>query len=346
MHPEVLEDKKGVCSICRMDLVPVRLDTVWSCPVHSAIVITRGGPGTCPICRRDLVQVTVAVSWTCRDHPEIDQIDPGTCPGGGAMIRKLMLRPHGNHNAQHGGIFFMAPDNWHHLEGTYDRDGRFRLHLYDDYSRSLPRAKMKLVAARVGTTPLRLAANGEYLETIVRPVSLPAEMTARVVFKRRKSPAYRFDFLFDRFSSDPAPKGPTAALAGNITPQLSALSSQPSALGLQPSALSPQEALALLGAKTRAIKDLIDRGAFAEIYVPALEAKDLALAIDARAPEINERSAGPTAAIGAAVKRVVRAAWRLDATGDLGDRTQIADAYAEFTDAVAALESAMHAKPR
>jgi len=26
MHPDVLEDKKGTCPICKMDLVPVRLD--------------------------------------------------------------------------------------------------------------------------------------------------------------------------------------------------------------------------------------------------------------------------------------------------------------------------------
>ena len=63
MHPDILEDKKGICSICKMDLVPVRLDSVWSCPVHA--VIAESKPGKCPIDRRDLIQLTVAVSWTC-----------------------------------------------------------------------------------------------------------------------------------------------------------------------------------------------------------------------------------------------------------------------------------------
>ena len=63
MHPDILEDKKGICPICRMDLVPVRLDSVWSCPVHA--VIAESKPGKCPIDRRDLIQLTVAVSWTC-----------------------------------------------------------------------------------------------------------------------------------------------------------------------------------------------------------------------------------------------------------------------------------------
>jgi hypothetical protein len=180
------------------------------------------------------------------------------------------------------------------------------------------------VRARVGQTALRPAPNGDYLEATVRPVSLPAQMTARVAFER-KGPEYRFDFTFDRFSRDPA------------------ISDQPSAVSHQPSAVShpdgdAADVLARLAVKRRTIKDLIDRGAFAEIYVPALEAKDLALTIDARG--------GSAAAIDAAVKRVVRAAFRLDASGDLGDRTQIADAYAEFAAAIAALEAGLRATSR
>ena len=60
------------------------------------------------------------------------------CPDGTPMIAKRTLRPHGNHNPQHGGQFFMAPDNFHHLEGAYPRAGVFRLYLYDDYARPLP----------------------------------------------------------------------------------------------------------------------------------------------------------------------------------------------------------------
>ena len=31
MHPEIVEDKGGACPICKMDLVPIRLDSVWTC---------------------------------------------------------------------------------------------------------------------------------------------------------------------------------------------------------------------------------------------------------------------------------------------------------------------------
>jgi hypothetical protein len=104
-----------------MELEPVRLVTVWTCPVHG--VIEEQEPGKCRICKRDLISNTKALTFTCTGHPEINQIEPGECENGVPMVRKYTARAHGDHNPKHGGQFFMASDTWHHIEGAYPLPG-------------------------------------------------------------------------------------------------------------------------------------------------------------------------------------------------------------------------------
>src|SRR5437588_9404929 len=46
MHPEVVTDTAGACPICKMTLVPVRLESVWSCQLHPDL--TKFEAGRCP----------------------------------------------------------------------------------------------------------------------------------------------------------------------------------------------------------------------------------------------------------------------------------------------------------
>src|SRR5260221_45974 len=213
MHPDVVESGKGTCPQCRMALVPVRLVTVWTCPVHA--VIQQAGPGRCRICTRDLVQMTRSLTFTCAGHPDINQIDPGRCADGTAMMAKYTPRPHGDHNPKHGGLFFMAPDNWHHIEGAYPSAGRFRVYVYDDYSRPLTLAEARKVRGRIVTkevfdsaarasrelasAPLVVARNGAFLEARIDPLALPAQMAAKISFGSDDKES-RFDFSFPAYS--------------------------------------------------------------------------------------------------------------------------------------------------
>src|SRR5262245_29022226 len=357
-HPDVLESKPGTCPICKLALVPVRLDGAWMCPVHTAVI--ESASGTCRLCRRTLIPVTVSLTWTCRDD-QVEHLEPGNCADGSPRIGKRALRPHGNHNPQHGGQFFMAPDNWHHLEGAYPTQRVFRLYLYDDYGRPLAADKIRAVQARVVTKEnfdpatrqttdisafaLKAVRNRPYLEARVDTPALPAEMTAKVRFANDQ-PEYRFDFTFEKLTKEPlAQPAPATQVAASA-----ARPAETSAAPLTTAACDPDPALTplpipntmsgivdQLKARQRQVGDLVMRGDFSAVWVPAFQAKDLAIALEphlAHLPDPKRNVAEP------AISAVVRTAWLLDAAGDVGNRQQIEAAYGMFAAAVADLATA------
>jgi hypothetical protein len=97
------------------------------------------------------------------------------------------------------------------------------------------------------------------------------------------------------------------------------------------------EMLAQLRTRTDQIRQFIDRGSFASIYVPAFQAKDLALALEthkSELPEARRKLAEP------AFSKLVRSAWLLDAFGDIGNKQQISEAYSKFVEAANNIQSA------
>ena len=297
------------------------------------------------------------------------------------MVLRRTLRPHGNHNPQHGGQFFMAPDNWHHLEGTYPRDRVFRLYLYDDYARPLTPDRLKNVRARVVTKetfdpatrrttelsafPLRVVRNLGYLEARVDRASIPIDLTAKVQFDAN-APEYRFDFTFPAIMQEPMPatresetqrssvgaRGATSDTpasrdeAGSLTarperdvrvePQASAAVQLLNPLA-QPIPDSVAGIVQQLSAGNQEIAGLIARGDFALVWVPAFQAKDLALAL---APHLEQLTRSKREVGEPALQELVRTAWLLDAYADVGNRPQIEAAYAAFASAVKELASA------
>lgn len=364
-HPDVLEVKPGNCPICKMALVPVRLDSAWMCPVHTQVI--GEARGTCRLCRREMVPVTVSLSWSCSGEAT-EHLEPGRCGDGSPRVARRTLRPHGNHNPRHGGQFFMAPDNWHHLEGTYHAPRAFRLYVYDDFGRPLPPDVLRTVTARVVTEetfdpatrrttevrsfPLRVARSRGFLEARVDSTTLPSEMTAKVRFAS-SSEEYRFDFTFTELTVEPAapvsvPPAPAPATPAPVAPASprppADTTPQPN-VELPPDTLpdpaailsSMPEILSQLEASRREVGSLVQRGDFGAVWVPAFRAKDLAVALE---PHLGHLPADRRETAEPALAALVRGAWLLDAAGDLGNRQQVETAWTSFDAAVTAVLTA------
>lgn len=367
---DVIEDHPGVCRKCGMTLVPIRLDSVWTC-ARQPLLMTSDKPGKCPTDGTPLVRVTAALSWTCKDAPAVDVLQPGTCADGSPMIKKYAARAHGNHNPQHGGQFFMAGDAWHHLEGTLRPDGTFRAYLYNDFTKPLPLTLARDVSgvlvvkdSKTGNEKtLPLVRKGSALEATVGKQPFPLQMYAKVHFTKTDHDN-RFDFTFDGYSKEPkaiSTATPTAAATATATPNPPAASATPApsaptaasatidvGAGIDP-ALVPvpipetvAEMLAQLKTRNAQVQQFIDKGMFAAVYVPAFQAKDLALALDEHKNELPPEKAKIAEP---AITQLVRSAYLLDAFGDLGNKQQIVDAYARFNEAVGEITSAFPGRP-
>ena len=244
---------------------------------------------------------------------------------------------HMDHTPRHGGTVFMAPDGFHHIEGAYPEPGVFRIYATDNYREPVDvtlwmgRAVLEeeYDAAtdefrEVTAFAMLPAPGGAYLEAEVGDVGVPAEIIARLQFEE-DFPEERFDFIFAGFSGD-APRETLTLDRPNVPPAL------PLAERIRPRI--PDLTSDIVGgieARDREIVELVTRGAFTEIFIPALQAKELALALHDRAEALPARARDD---VRIAVRSLVRAAWLLDWYGDLGNKQQVDDAYGVFGSAV------------
>jgi hypothetical protein len=239
---DVNEAGPGRCPICGMDLIPVRLDLAYSCPNHPAVITDK--PGLCPLDRRELVQVIVALHWECDANPGERFTEPGPCgPGERRLVREL--RAHGDHNPRHGGLFYMAADSWHHLEGTYPSQGMFRLFFYDNFTKAIPADKFSgrvLVLNQqnqeIGSAPLTLSGDRSTLEARVQAGPPPVRLAAMVNLAPN-TPEQRFDFPLTEYSREPE-VAPAAPARPSTTSSAPAPKPSPPAASAAPPAATPQ----------------------------------------------------------------------------------------------------------
>lgn len=95
--------------------------------------------------------------------------------------------------------------------------------------------------------------------------------------------------------------------------------------------------IAELGVRAAEIDKLMKEGNLAEVWLPAMGTKTVALVLEQHAGSLP---AAKRAIVTSAVKRVVTSAWEIDGYGDLGNRTKIVEAYEHMTAAVADLKAA------
>ncbi len=315
MHRDHQSHEPGDCPVCGMALVRRTLVTRYVC-LGEEDGFVAGEPGACPDTGEPLVPTTREVVWICPGDSGEDRTEPGVCADGSPAEIETRVAEHGDHNPRHGGILFMAPDGVHHLEGTLE-DGRFRLYFYDSFTRPIQPDAFAATAAEAddaGTLrgdPVPLASGDAALEIPVeRDPDGRHALTAFVNFPERDG-ADRFDFIFL----------PEAELA--------ALREAAPAAGL-PELTIPErsdEILEEIRERDVRVQRLIADGRWADLFIPALEAKALALAWGERVPD------RPWPAL----KKIIRGAWLLDLHGDEGDRLRVLEAYEVFAEGMRGL---------
>ena len=243
---------------------------------------------------------------------------------------------HMDHSPRHGGRVFMAPDSFHHIEGTYPEPGIFRLYATDNYREPVDVTMwMGRVVLQEDYDPatdefieveaayLLPSPDGAYLEAEVGDQPLPADFIAKIRMVE-DYPEDRFDFIFSELTTDAPVTTVTAAtdvpatlpLAERIRPRI-------------PEAT--RDIVSGIDARNEEISQLVAEGRFTEIFIPALQSKELALALDQRAETLPVDSRNQ---VRIAVRSLVRAAWLLDWYGDLGNKQQVSEAHDVFSEAV------------
>lgn len=328
MHRDYQSSEPARCALCGMPLVRRTLVTRYVCLADEADSVVSETPGTCPATGEPLAPTTREVVWYCPGDPERLFVEPPSCEGGAAGVRTTRRAEHGDHNPRHGGVLFMAPDGVHHLEGTL-ADGAFRLWFYDSFTRPIPPEGFaaRVVAADDRGAPLSdpvaLAVAEGALETAVAAdPGVRASFTAFVRFPDREEED-RFDFVF-------LPEAERARLAAEFG---SGADSEAGNAGGLPELRVPDSREAILAeirARDLRVRNLIAAGRWADLFIPALEAKALALAYGDRFREDEPRP-------WVAIKRIVRGAWLLDLHGDAGDRTRVEEAYRIFAEGMSGL---------
>ena len=362
-HFESVDIQAGDCSRCSEPLRPIPTRKLWHCKHHPELDLPE--PGTCPVCEAELEAHRVGQAWVCPREfaaqlgiPEDAELGvrvihlrgkglgfetedmrnaDGSCSVCGRALLEVHLDlPHGDHEPRHGGVFFMAADNWHHVEGTVPEPGVFRLWVYDNFTRPLPSSEFRaeLFRSRVDPdeglvddadgTPLQPSTEFNCLEAKIADFELPLYLFAKVDFDN-EMPPQRFDFAYTALSVEPDPAGSRTEPGEKPGPATSPVEKAPETI---------EEHAAALQIASLRVQLAIRQAQYDKLYLPAFAAKRSALALEQLADAAKSEDLQVRERLHSAVEDTVRGAWRLDLHGDQGDRPGVLSAYRTFQSGV------------
>lgn len=137
-------------------------------------------------------------------------------PGPAAAPAAAEQGAHMDHKSKHGGTFFMALDNNHHLEGILVPPGTFRVYLYDDHTKPLKAEQTRQASGTVQVgesedAPKIDLAPGKKKETLEanlgNGVKFPVTLTLLLHLPGMEPDAKPelFNFTFTQFTDERAP---------------------------------------------------------------------------------------------------------------------------------------------
>ncbi|MEM6704433.1 MAG: hypothetical protein AAF690_17075, partial [Acidobacteriota bacterium] len=296
--------------------------------------------------RGNTAPATLMADYTLTDHlvlPEIFVPEEKSGAGGGMMSALFAgdagtAAPapgaaHMDHSPLHGGQFFMAANQYHHLEGALPEPGLFRLFFYDDYKEPLDPRNFagEIVFEHYDSEsgefteerfPMSVAEGTLYLEGSI-PEALPAEFYASVWLAGAQS---RYDFYFEEPSVEPVGGSALVSRAASIDPNHE---------HIRPPLTIPDDAVGIvqeLVNRARQIDAKMQQGDWVKLYVPSFDGRDLA---EALLEKLDGLSAGDRGKVRKAVGRVMQSAADLDRAGDLADAGRARKALDRFRGGVA-----------
>jgi len=120
---------------------------------------------------------------------------------------------HEDHDPKHGGIFFMALDEVHHLEGALSSPGMFRVYLYDAMTMPLNDEQMQEASGSLHWgefpdppgIPLKVGhEEGVLMAELDREVEFPVTLTLLLNLPgAAEGDSELFNFIFDEYSHAP-----------------------------------------------------------------------------------------------------------------------------------------------